>query len=120
MNDEGMEEEEDDDNHDNQTNGGSSAAHGSATNMPKEIKFNVHHKYTTYNVTILDRSTVGKFFNYFAVSKALANIFNANVHYLFFVFFFKKFNFRRFKNKNISIDTHSRMPTIMVRMGVIR
>lgn len=64
MNDEGMEEEE---SHDNQMNGGSSAAHGSATNMPKEIKFNVHHKYTTYIVTIPDRSTIGEPFNRFAI-----------------------------------------------------
>lgn len=71
MNDEGMEEEE---SHDNQTNGGgSSAAHGSTTNTPKEIKFNVHHKYTTYNVTILDRSTIGEPFNYFAISMVMAN-----------------------------------------------
>lgn len=60
MNDEGMEEDE---SHDLQTNGGSSAAHGSATNTPKEIKFNVHHKYTTHNVTILDRLTIGKNLN---------------------------------------------------------
>lgn len=60
MNDEGMEEDE---THDLQTNGGSSAAHGSATNTPKEIKFNVHHKYTTHNVTILDRLTIGKNLN---------------------------------------------------------
>lgn len=56
MNDEGMEE----DGHDHQTNGGNSAAHGSATNTPKEIKFNIHHKYTTHNVNISDRSTIGK------------------------------------------------------------
>lgn len=74
MNDEGMEEEE---SHDNQMNGGSSSAHGSAANTPKEIKFNVHHKYTTYNVTILDRSTIGKRFNHLAVPMALAIKFNA-------------------------------------------
>lgn len=72
MNDEGMEEEEI---HDNQTNGGSSAAHGSATNTPKEIKFNVHHKYTTYNVTILDRSTIGKPFNHYAVPYGISQQF---------------------------------------------
>lgn len=56
MNDEGME----DDGHDNQMNGGNSAAHGSATNTPKEIKFNIHHKYTTHNVIISDQSTIGE------------------------------------------------------------
>lgn len=44
-----------------QMNGESSAAHGSTASAPKEIKFNIHHKYTTQNLTISDRSTIGTF-----------------------------------------------------------
>lgn len=53
--DEGME-----DSHDNQINGENSG-HASTSNTPKELKFNIHHNYTSYNITISDRLTIGSF-----------------------------------------------------------
>lgn len=55
LNDEGM-----DDDHNDQTNGECSTAHSSAaSSSPKDIKFNIHHKYTTRSVVVSDRSTIG-------------------------------------------------------------
>lgn len=54
LNDEGMS-----DGYSDQTNGESSAVHCSTASAPKDIKFNIHHKYTTHNVTVSDRSTIG-------------------------------------------------------------
>lgn len=53
LNDEGM-----GDVHNDQTNGESSA-YSTAASSPKDIKFNIHHKYTTHNIVVSDRSTIG-------------------------------------------------------------
>lgn len=55
MSDEGM-----GDGHIDQTNGECST-HSSAASSPKDIKFNIHHKYTTHNVVVSNRSTIGLF-----------------------------------------------------------
>lgn len=54
LNDEGM-----DDGHNDQTNGECLATPSSAASSPKDIKFNIHHKYTTHSVIVSDRSTIG-------------------------------------------------------------
>lgn len=50
------------DGHNDQTNGECSVAQGSTASTPKDIKFNIHHKYTTHNVVVSDRSTIGKLY----------------------------------------------------------
>lgn len=48
------------DGHNDQTNGECSAAKSA-----KDIKFNIHHKYTTHSVVVSDRSTIGWFIHGF-------------------------------------------------------
>lgn len=48
------------DGHNDQTNGECSVAQCSTASTPKDIKFNIHHKYTTHNIVVSDRSTIGK------------------------------------------------------------
>lgn len=48
------------DGHNDHTNGERSVAQCSTASTPKDIKFNIHHKYTTHNVVVSDRSTIGK------------------------------------------------------------
>lgn len=54
LDDEGMS-----DGHSGQTNGEHSVAQCSTASAPKDIKFNIHHKYTTHNIVVSDRSTIG-------------------------------------------------------------
>lgn len=50
------------DGHNDQTNGECAVAQCSTASTPKDIKykFNIHHKYTTHNIVVSDRSTIGK------------------------------------------------------------
>lgn len=56
LDDEGM-----DDGHSDQTNGECSVAQCSTASAPKDIKFNIHHKYTTHNIAVSDRLTIGEY-----------------------------------------------------------
>lgn len=58
------------DGHNNdQTNGECSVAQCSTASTPKDIKFNIHHKYTTHNIVVSDRSTIGKLSQIFQPNK---------------------------------------------------
>lgn len=58
------------DGHNNdQTNGECSVAQCSTASTPKDIKFNIHHKYTTHNIVVSDRSTIGKLSQIFQPTK---------------------------------------------------
>lgn len=60
--------------HSGQTNGEHSVAQCSTASAPKDIKFNIHHKYTTHNIVVSERSTIGLYnshssFSFFSLLK---------------------------------------------------